>query len=144
LRTSIIGWELKRRGGLLEWFAAQRGRAIKGYRGAIYTGLSTAALAGLIGDLLENHPDLSGLYHVASRPITKYELLVRLRKALGWHDITVEPYDEPHCDRSLQSARFESATHWLPPAWDEMIADLAAEWPMYARWREEQACHHNH
>jgi dTDP-4-dehydrorhamnose reductase len=136
LRTSIIGWELKHRAGLLEWFAAQRGRTITGYRGATYTGLSTAALTRLIGDLLENHPDLSGLYHVASRPITKYELLVRLREAIGWHDIIIEPDDAFQCDRSLVGARFEATTGWAPPTWDAMIAELAAEWPEYQQWKE--------
>ena len=135
LRTSIIGWELKRRIGLLEWFAAQRGRTIKGYRGAIYTGLSTAALARLIGDLVENHPALSGIYHVASRPITKYELLVRLREALGWHDITIEPDDVFQCDRSLVGARFNATTGWVPPIWDALIAELVDEWPEYEKRR---------
>ena len=50
LRTSIIGWELKHRASLQECFATQRGRTIKGYRKAIYTGLSTATLAELIGE----------------------------------------------------------------------------------------------
>lgn len=136
LRTSIIGWELNHRAGLLEWFAAQRGRTIKGYRGAIYTGLSTAAFTMLIGDLLKNYPDLSGLYHVAGRPITKHELLVRLRDVMGWHDIAIEPDYAFQCDRSLVGARFETTTGRHPPSWDEMIAGLAAEWPEYQRWRE--------
>lgn len=136
LRTSIIGWELKQRSGLLEWFAAQRGRTIRGYRGAIYTGVSTAVLARLIGDLVVNHPDLSGMYQVASRPITKYDLLVRLCDALGWDDITIESDDEFQCDRSLIGTRFEAATGWVAPVWDEMVAELAAEWPQYQQWRE--------
>ena len=135
LRTSIVGWELKHRAGLLEWFAAQRGRRIKGYRRAIYTGLSTAVLTGLLGDILEAWPALSGLYHVASEPINKYELLVRLRDALGWGDIAIEPYDQFVSDRSVIGTRFESATGWKAPGWDEMIAGLAAEWPTYEGWR---------
>ena len=135
LRTSIVGWELKHRAGLLEWFAAQRGRRIKGYRRAIYTGLSTAVLTGLLGDILEAWPALSGLYHVASEPINKYDLLVRLRDALGWGDIAIEPYDQFVSDRSVIGTRFESATGWKAPGWDEMIAGLAAEWPTYEGWR---------
>ena len=135
LRTSIIGWELKHRAGLLEWFASQRGQTIKGYRNAIYSGVSTVVLARLIGDLLENNPALSGIYHVASQPIAKYDLLVRLRDALGWYDITIKPDDAFQCDRSLVGARFEAATSWQAPDWDEMIAGLAAEWPTYEGWR---------
>jgi dTDP-4-dehydrorhamnose reductase len=138
LRTSIIGWELKSRSSLLEWFAAQRGRHIKGYRKAIYSGFSTSVLATLIGDLLETRPDVTGLFHVASEPISKCELLQRLGEALGWDDILIDPDDQFHCDRSLIGRRFEAVTGWGAPGWDEMIAGVAAEWPIYAELRGSQ------
>ena len=47
LRTSIIGLELSRRTGLVEWFLAQRGR-VPGYTRAIYSGLTTEELARAI------------------------------------------------------------------------------------------------
>ena len=136
LRTSLIGWELKRRAGLLEWFAAQRDRTIRGYRRAIFTGLSTTELAELVSDLLQDRPELSGVFHVASQPISKYELLIRLRTALGWEDILIEPDDEFFCDRSLDGSRFTAATGWRPADWEQMIADLAGEWPRYEGWRK--------
>lgn len=136
LRTSMIGWELKNRLGLLEWFAAQRGRTIRSYQRAIYSGLSTAALANLIGDLIETHPDLAGLYHVASEPISKLDLLTRLRDALGWHDICIEEDVDFACDRSLDGSRFEEKVGWHPPHWNDMIAAVAKEWQDYARWRQ--------
>ena len=136
LRTSIIGWEVKGNASLLEWFAAQRNRTIKGYRRVIYSGLCTAALADVMAYVLEEQPQLSGLYHVASQPLSKYELLTRLRDALGWTDMHVEPDDDEYCDRSLSAARFIAATRWQPPAWDGMIAELAAEWPTYRGWKE--------
>jgi dTDP-4-dehydrorhamnose reductase len=135
LRTSIIGWELSNRAGLLEWFASQRGRTVKGFRRAIYTGLSTAVLAHLLGDILLNRDDLTGLYHVVSSPINKHDLLLSLRNALGWQDISIEPDEEFRCDRSLAGARFEAVTGWQAPAWEEMVAGLAAERPAYERWR---------
>ena len=136
LRTSMIGWELKHRLGLIEWFAAQRGRTIKGYRRAIYSGLTTAVLAALIGDLIETQPRLEGLYHVASEPIDKHTLLVRLRDALDWRDVDIEADDEFKCDRSLDGSRFEQETGWRAPGWDAMIQGLASEWDAYARWRQ--------
>lgn len=136
MRTSLVGWELGNRTSLLEWFAAQRDCRIKGYRQAIYTGLTTSVFAGLIGDILEDHSDVSGLYHVVSTPISKYDLLLKLRDALGWSDITIEPDDDFHCDRSLDGTRFQSKTGWVAPNWDEMVADLALDWPNYEKWRE--------
>ena len=135
LRTSIVGWELSAHSSLLEWFAAQRGRQIKGYQHAFFSGFSSAVLANLIGDLVETRPDLHGLYHVASYPISKYDLLVQLRDALGWHDIRILPETQFHCDRSLSGSRFESLTGWRPPSWDSMIAGLAQDWPVYEVWR---------
>jgi dTDP-4-dehydrorhamnose reductase len=134
LRTSIIGWQLNTYSSLLSWFALQRGKHIKGYRKAIYSGVSTSVLATLIGDIIENHADLQGLYHVASTPISKFDLLIRLRNALEWNDISIEPEEEFACDRSLNGERFSHATGWHAPAWDAMLQGLASEWPAYAPW----------
>src|SRR5207253_2340396 len=79
LRTSIIGRELDTRQGLVEWFLSNQGRKVKGYRRAIFSGLTTDALSELIGRIILNHPDLEGLWHVASAPINKFELISLVR-----------------------------------------------------------------
>lgn len=132
LRTSIIGWQLNTFSSLLSWFAMQRHKHIKGYRQAIYSGFSTTVLAQLIGDILQTRPDLSGVYQVASEPISKLDLLVKLRDILGWNDIVIDPDDQFFCDRSLSGTRFSIATGWRPPTWEAMLQGLAAEWPAYA------------
>ncbi|MFN2300107.1 MAG: dTDP-4-dehydrorhamnose reductase family protein [Anaerolineales bacterium] len=133
LRTSIIGWQLNAFTGLLSWFARQRGKRIRGYRKAIYSGVSTSVLSGLIGDIIEHHPSLYGLYHAAGAPINKFDLLVRLREALGWNDVIIDPEDEFACDRSLNGERFSRETGWHAPDWDAMIDGLAREWPAYEK-----------
>jgi dTDP-4-dehydrorhamnose reductase len=134
LRTSFIGWQLNTHSGLLSWFALQRNKHIKGYRKAIYSGFSTSVMAQLIGDILETRPDLSGLYQVASKPISKYDLLMQLRDLLGWKDIVIEADDQFFCDRSLSDVRFSKATGWQPPSWVSMLCGLAEEWPLYASY----------
>ena len=134
LRTSIIGWQLNTFSSLLSWFALQRGKHIKGYRKAIYSGFSTTVLAQLIGDILQTRPDLSGLYQVASEPISKFDLLVRLREILNWTDIDIEPDEQFFCDRSLSGTRLSIATGWRPPTWEAMLEGLALEWPRYAEY----------
>jgi dTDP-4-dehydrorhamnose reductase len=141
LRTSIIGWQLNTYSSLLSWFALQRGQRIKGYQQAIYSGFSTRVLASLISDLIETRPDLSGLYQVASEPISKYDLLVALREKLGWNDIQIEPDDNFYCNRSLVGTRFSIATGWKAPAWGEMLEGLAEEWPAYQHWYAKHADH---
>lgn len=133
LRTSIIGWQLNTFSSLLSWFARQRNKHIKGYRKAIYSGFSTTVLAQLIGDILQTRPDLSGVYQVSSKPISKFDLLVKLRDMLGWHDITIEPDDLFFCDRSLSSTRFTATTGWRSPTWEAMLQGLASERPHYEK-----------
>ena len=133
LRTSIIGWQINTFSSLLSWFSLQRGKRVKGYRRAIYSGFSTSVIAQLIGDLVETRTDLQGLYHVSSEAISKYDLLVRLRDMLGWNDITIDNDDQFFCDRSLIGSRFTAMTGWMPPSWDTMLRGLTAEWAEYGR-----------
>jgi dTDP-4-dehydrorhamnose reductase len=123
LRTSIIGPELSRKVGLLEWFIAQRGQKISGFRRAIYSGFTTLEMSRVIETLLVEHPRASGLYHVSSEPISKYHLLVKVNAALKL-GTTIEPDDAFICDRSLDSSRFRKDFEYQPPSWDEMIAEL--------------------
>src|SRR5205814_320466 len=78
IRSSIIGREIAGRTGLLEWFLAQRGHRIKGFAGALYSGLTTLAMADLVFDLLTRFRDIEGVWHVSGEPISKFELLQRL------------------------------------------------------------------
>jgi dTDP-4-dehydrorhamnose reductase len=126
LRTSIIGWELERSSGLLEWFAAQTGGRVDGFRKAIFSGLTTRALAEIVGKLIIEYPQLSGLYHVSSEPITKYELLLTLRDTLLL-DVDIDPVDEPTINRALSSERQREVTGIVAPSWIEMLAEYKRE-----------------
>jgi dTDP-4-dehydrorhamnose reductase len=126
LRTSMIGTELARKTGLVEWFLSQRGKMIKGYRKAIFSGFTTAELARLIERLVTSHPEAAGLYHVSAAPINKFELLSRLNDRLDLA-IRIEPDDAVAIDRSLDSSRFRRDFGYTPPSWDAMLDELASE-----------------
>jgi dTDP-4-dehydrorhamnose reductase len=134
LRTSIIGRELNTRSGLIEWFLSNRGGQVRGFRQAIYTGFTTQVLADIIADLIDHHPDLSGLWQVSSDPIDKYELLLLAREAFGI-DVQIEPDDSVRIDRSLDSTRFRQATGFQPPSWPDMIRAMASDPTQYDSWR---------
>lgn len=136
IRSSIIGRDFQRSTGLVEWFLSNRGKQVKGFRRAIYTGLTTQAMAGMIARLLADFPELSGLWQIASEPINKYDLLVRLREAMKL-DIRIEPDEKFFCDRSLNGAKFLARTGLRVPSWDEMIRGLAAESALYDDWRQK-------
>ena len=126
LRTSVIGHELGTNLGLLDWFISQRSQTINGFKKAIYSGFTTLEMARIIERILTRHPRLSGLWHVASEPISKFDLLQLCREKLGWEGI-IEPNDEFVCDRSLNGDRFNEATGYKPPGWQAMISELAQQ-----------------
>lgn len=126
LRTSIIGRELERASGLMEWFARQDGATLDGFRNAIFSGLTTRALARVIGNVIGDRPGLAGLYHVAATPISKYELLLRLRDVLGV-DCEIQAVDEPRINRALDGSRFEADSGIAAPSWDEMLEEYRGE-----------------
>lgn len=133
LRTSIIGLELHRRTSLIEWWLSQRGQ-IRGYRRAIYSGLTTMEMARAIEHLLLREPGLSGLFHLASAPISKHDLLEGLGRRLGRTDVTLTPDDAFACDRSLDPAALWARTTYRVPPWNAMLDELAAAITERERW----------
>jgi dTDP-4-dehydrorhamnose reductase len=125
IRTSMIGPELSRKSGLLEWLLAQKGKTVKGFAKAIFSGFPTVELAKIIEQVLIKAPSLRGLYHVASDPISKYDLLTLIRDRLRL-PIAIERDSTLECDRSLDASRFRKATGYSPPPWDVMIDHMAS------------------
>ncbi len=134
IRTSIIGRDFFKSVGLLEWFLKNRGKTIKGYKKAVFSGLTTIELARLAVDLLEKHTTLSGLYHVASKPINKFDLLMKIKEKANL-EVNIEPNEDVTIDRSLNTHRFLTETNQNIPTWDQMLEDLVAEMPIYDQWR---------
>jgi dTDP-4-dehydrorhamnose reductase len=131
LRTSIIGRELKTRLGLIEWFLSQKdGDTVKGYKHAIFTGFTTDELSRIIMHNVIPCPELTGLYHVSSEPINKYDLLQIANQAFG-RKINILPDEDFFMDRSLDSTRFRQATGYKPPSWPEMIQEMAKDTHFY-------------
>jgi dTDP-4-dehydrorhamnose reductase len=119
LRTSYIGNEFDGSNGLIEWFLRQEGTVL-GYTRAIYSGVPTVVLANLIRDVVLVRPDLHGLYHVSSEPISKYNLLCLVAKIFR-KQIEVIPEAKVVLDRSLDSSRFRAETGYVAPKWEEML-----------------------
>lgn len=130
LRTSIIGRELKSFKSLLEWFLSQNNCTVKGFNRAIYSGVTTNYLAEVVSNLIENHPKLFGLYQVASKAISKYDLLCELRDAYNLN-IEIMSSMELFCDRSMNDNRFQQTTGYQCPSWTELAAELANDPTQY-------------
>lgn len=134
IRTSFIGRELASTNGLLEWFLANQGGRVEGFTNAIFSGFPTIHLAGIIANIIREHQNLCGLYHVSSEPISKFELLTLIKKAMRLN-IKIEEYPHFHCDRSLDSTLYRKVAGFTPPSWEKMVDELAQDAGQYLKWR---------
>jgi dTDP-4-dehydrorhamnose reductase len=138
IRTSFIGRELDDGTQLLEWFLAQQGKTIHGFRAALYTGISSLYCADLIGDIIERFPRLNGLYQVTSEVINKYDLLCLAREAYAI-DVKIEPDDTVVVRRDLDGTKFRQETGIVTPPWRAMMNELATDPTPYFEWRHRGA-----
>lgn len=134
LRTSIIGRELNASYGLLEWALSQNTKKVRGYTNAIYTGFTTNFFATELKKIIFHHPELSGLFHISSNPISKFDLLQLIKKQFHL-EVRIEPYSDFYCDRSLDSTRYRKETGFTPPSWEIMIEQLCLDKTPYFDWR---------
>lgn len=124
LRTSVIGRELSNHLSLLEWFLSRRSGSCQGFTNHFYSGVTTIHLAELVERLIGT--GLHGLYHVTSRPISKYDLLCELRRA--YHlNVEIVPNATTTCDRILCGDAFNAAMSRTPPLWSELCDQLARD-----------------
>ena len=96
---------------------------VRGFRKAIYSGLTTHEIIRVIEHVLVEFPHCSGLYHVSSDPVSKYDLLMLVKAAMNV-PVEIVPDDSLQCDRSLDSSRFRREFYYRPPSWEIMIQEL--------------------
>jgi len=132
LRTSIVGRQIVGTESLIEWALSQRGQTISGYQNAIYTGLTTRALSDVVAQVIDQCPDLVGLFQVASTPISKLDLLseLNMRLQLG---MTINPDTALECDRTLDGSEFSNVTGIQVPTWDSMLGELCEDQAFYVK-----------
>lgn len=125
LRTSIIGHELSTTRSLLAWFLKQKS-ICKGFRKAYFSGVPTVTLAGIIRDVVIPNPMLNGLFHVASKRISKFDLLTMIAK-IYQKEIQIIPEDSVIVDRSLDATRFQKVTGYEPPDWSTLVNEMHSD-----------------
>ncbi|AOP35975.1 NAD(P)-dependent oxidoreductase [Leptospira tipperaryensis] len=122
LRTSIIGHELNSAYSLVNWFLSQE-EQVKGFSKAIFSGFPASELAEIIGTYVIPNPNLFGVYHISSEPISKYKLLELIRKTYN-KDIQIIESEELTIDRSLNSQKFRKETGFSPKGWERLVQDM--------------------
>lgn len=138
IRTSMIGRELEGSHGLVEWFLAQEGKRVRGFKRAVFTGFTTGALAEVLAEVISQHPDLSGVWHIASEAINKFDLLSLIKETYKLN-VEIEPDETFLCNRSLDGSRFRQKVGIVPPSWPEMIRRMREDSTSYDELRRVHA-----
>ena len=122
LRVSVIGHELKRQQGIVEWFLSQN-KTVEGYKKAIFSGLTSYEFAKVIYTKVIPNSNLKGLYHLSSDFISKNDLLNLLKKVYK-KKVDIIPSTKVVIDRSLNSSLFRNTTGYYPLKWPQMIKEM--------------------
>jgi len=122
IRTSIIGHEINTKDGLVEWFLSQKNQC-ECFSNAIFSGFPTNVLAEIIRDLIIPNNKLRGVYHIASKPISKCKLLTLIAKEYGIN-IKLKKNNKIKINRSLNSDRFKAVTGYVSPQWKDLIKSM--------------------
>jgi dTDP-4-dehydrorhamnose reductase len=124
LRTSIIGRELERKEGLLEWLLRQGGTNVTGYRKHLWNGITAKEFAHVCDRIMLDpgrFPD-SGVYHIFSTTVSKYDMLVAFREKFHI-DCEIIPDDAQALDRTL-STIYSLNNDLNIPSFAEMLAQI--------------------
>ena len=121
-RNSIVGPDMNPNGiGLLNWFMQQSG-PVKGFTGAIWTGLTTLELAKAMEH--EATGDARGLVNmVPEDSINKYELLQLFNRELRGGSVEIVPDAGLQLDKTLVRTNFEPT--YRPKSYPEQIREMA-------------------
>ena len=122
IRTSIIGHEINTKNGLVEWFLSQKNQC-ECFSNAIFSGFPTDVLAEIIRDLIIPNDKIQGVYHIASKPISKCELLALIAKEYGIK-IKLKTNNKIKINRSLNSDRFKAVSGYVSPEWEDLIKSM--------------------
>lgn len=124
IRSSIVGPDMHSAGiGLLNWFMAQEG-PVKGYVGAIWTGLTTLELAKAMETAALQ--GVCGLVNmVPPESISKYNLLQLFNQELRGGRVQIVSDDRIQLDKTLVRTNFDCS--FRPKGYAAQVAEMA-EW----------------
>tara|TARA_Y100000385_G_scaffold289040_1_gene357299 strand:- start:4025 stop:4900 length:876 start_codon:yes stop_codon:yes gene_type:complete len=123
IRTSLIGREIFNFTELFEWFQSNKGSKVSGYVNVIYSGVTTIRLGKILEKIINDFPDLVGIYNFSSEPITKYSLLNLINKHF---ELGVQIFKDTKIksNKVLISKKFTEITETNPPDWNDLILEF--------------------
>ncbi len=133
LRGSMIGREIENKTELLEWFLKNKSNVVKGFSEVIYSGITTLQMALFVKQIIAQFPNLSGLYNVASLPISKYDLLNLFNEHFK-NGSTIIDEKGYKSRKDLIANKFYSKTGFKVPEWKDLVIDLQRDSEKYSKY----------
>ena len=127
IRSSMIGPELYNKTELFEWIINNKEKEINGFSRVMYSGVTTVYMAKLVADLIDNHKNLSGIYNIASKPISKFELLHLINDNFDL-GLIINDNKTVISNKTLNASKIEKVIGLQPPSWDELIIELKKDY----------------
>tara|TARA_B100000963_G_scaffold41570_1_gene30946 strand:- start:37469 stop:38332 length:864 start_codon:yes stop_codon:yes gene_type:complete len=123
LRTSTIGHEVNKNKGLLEWFLKNNNKRILGFKNAIFSGPTTFELSKIIYKyVIKKKVLINGIYNISSMPISKYDLLMIIKKIYK-KKIFIKENTTFKVNRSLNCSKFIKKTKYRIKDWHTLIKE---------------------
>jgi dTDP-4-dehydrorhamnose reductase len=123
IRTSIIGHEINTKFGLLEWFLSQKKQCL-GFKNCYFSGLTSFEVFKFLKNyLINNKMKISGLFHLSSKSISKYDLL-KIIAIIYKKKIIIKKDYNLKLNRVLISRFIQKKLSYRPPSWVQMIKDM--------------------
>lgn len=128
IRTSIIGEEINNQYSLLEWAKANAGKEVSGWTDHMWSGVTTLQLAKFIETNIEDSSCDEGIWHYASSPVNKWELLHFINDVYKLNLKIKKVSSGVPCDRTLISSGEDD---FRAPV---ILAQLYELQEFFARW----------
>jgi len=123
LRGSMIGRELENKTELLEWFLKQKGKKINGFSKVVYSGITTIKMAEIVLKIINNFPNLSGIFNVSSTEISKMDLLILFNNSFKTNAAIIEDKKYVSCKKLISNKLFKELGI-EQPRWENLITEL--------------------
>lgn len=129
MRMSIIGPELNRHQGLLDWARYNPARELPGWSNALWNGITTLELAKCIDRYIQK-PQVLGIYHLVnnSNRINKYELLLLINHVFDLGKLIVSTQGPKSINKILIDTRCE--VDWGIPDYETQLRELREFYPI--------------
>jgi len=132
IRSSFLGLELENPTELFSNLLLNPTQTVAVSRNDFYCGVSTNYLASFVTDFIRKQLPFSGLYQIASHPISEFDLLHLLNRQFEWNLNIAEIPGGTHPSKILSNQKIIQAWHRPPPRWPEMAYELFKSMEQYS------------